>query len=124
MDVDVNVAVAVVLDVVADAVVCLDDLFVQAHDSDSLSLYDHVQVNAHFRQGRQRGTRGASLPALAAATAATAAATPAEAAAATTAAAATAATPLLGLLHGNRTSLHVLAVDLGHRLLGLLVARH
>ena len=37
----VDVDVDVVLDLVADAVVCL---YVQAHDSDYVSVYDHVQV--------------------------------------------------------------------------------
>ena len=40
----VDVDVVVVLDVVADAVVCV---YVQAHDSDYVSVYDYVQVHVH-----------------------------------------------------------------------------
>jgi len=43
----VDVAVNVVVDVVAVAVVCLDARNVQAHDSDYVSVYDHVQVHVH-----------------------------------------------------------------------------
>jgi hypothetical protein len=42
MDVNVYLDVHVVVDLVADAVVCLD---VQAHESDYVSVQDHVQVH-------------------------------------------------------------------------------
>jgi len=43
------VNVDVVLDVVADAVVCLDAGGVQAHDSDYDSVWDHVHVDVHVK---------------------------------------------------------------------------
>jgi len=40
----------VVLDVVADAVVCLDACVVQAHDSDNDSVYDHDHGHGHVKK--------------------------------------------------------------------------
>jgi len=42
----VDLNVDVVLDIVADAVVCLDACYVQAHDSD----YDSVDVHVHVKE--------------------------------------------------------------------------